>query len=294
MAVCIKAIGGEGPYNIIIGGQSKFHIDDIKNKLDIHKRIKNDKFILKTINEIIQLPEYIEDKNLLIQVLDGIWKMSNEKIFRGIVKSLELDEPINIAKKNLFWKWKELIESTIISYLKQSFDIKSLLKEWSAYVAEKNIDTSSIVLWCIFNTNSPWHGKYLVDINQFEYIGYCPAVPDERIKAIMKFPIDKLFVNIEPDIVKNIANINKQLSNSMDTIIVSDKISHIQREKFNGDLEEIMNIWVNFNIMLQPYLEEQEKYAIRVAQDIDKVANEINEINQKLVKQIGGYRRQNI
>ena len=299
----IGAIGGETAFSIVIGGKSKFNFNDIKDKWDVYKRIGKRQFLLKTINEIIQLPEYIEDSQLLSQVLEGIWKMPNKKIFNGIVRSLELDGPINIAKKNLFWKWKELIESVVMLHLKNNMDAKdnmnleSLLKEWSAYVDKKKIDTSSIVLWCIFNSESPWYRKLLNGaIDNFKYVGYCPDKPNERIKILMDFPIDKLLVDANVssfNITENLANINKQLvghingESIINTSEKNNKINSIHKDIFNEDKECFMDSWIKFNEELMPYLNEQEKYAVQVAVNIDKVADELNKINQKFANEIG-------
>lgn len=292
MSRTIKAVNGGASYDVVVGGKTEYHIDDIKSKWAAHKKYGSGKdFLLKTINEIIQLPEYVDDIKLLTEVLEKIWRLPNKKIYMGIVKSLELNEPIQIAKRNLFWKWKELIESVVILYLGHVYkqNTKQLIQEWSKYVQDNSIDTSSITLWSLFNSDSPWYGKYLADVvGSFQYVGYCPAIPNERMQLLMQFPIDALFVGISIPTV-DILKIKEQIEHAAEVhdMAISDEIDAIFKGEFTQDLNKFVETFIKFNIKLQPYLAEQEEHAIKSAQTIDAVANEIHKFNQKLAKQIG-------
>jgi hypothetical protein len=263
----IRSIGGETIHNIVIGGKSKFHVNDISSKWRAHKKHGGRNYVIKTINEIVQLPIYIDDHKLLDAVLEQIWEAPSNDTFYGIAKSIELDNPIKIAKKTLFWQWKELIEVLLLNSLSQKINVKAEMKQWQAHVA--NIDTSSTLLYCLFNKKSPWYGKYF-DIN-YNYLGYCPNAQDIRIKALLDFPIDQ-FV---PDKLNHkIKDINNSIENTPSTNITVT----LDKGPFAKSTDEFIEQWIEFNKKIQPRLEELELNYIVVAKHIDATSKQISSL----------------
>lgn len=272
----IQAIGGENIHDVVIGGKGHYHVNSIISKWKSHKEHGNNKFLIKTINDILQLPLYVDDPIILKEVLKNIWNAPNEKIFYGIVKSIELDEPIQIAKKNLFWKWKELIESLILIHLaKNNIKIDVEMKKWSDHISKNKISTSSILMYCLFNKESPFFHKYK-DIPNYNYVGFCPKIPDERIKLLMQFPIDIFTTDLK---------IEKYINDAYDSIIKLPPKPNIHirynKKKFDS-LDDFMTQWIDFNNKISPELEKLEEFYINMAQNIDKVNKKLEIMNKKL------------
>ncbi len=283
MRTCvISAIGGESSQNVLVGNKVSFHLSDIKSKWNVFKNIGKKEFLLKTVNEIVRLPVQIDEVDLMSSTLQNIWKSPDKKIFNGIVKSLQLDEPVLIAKKNIFWKWKELIEAIIVACL-QGAAAKNTLKEWTEYVKKNNIDTSSIILWAIFNEESPWYKKYFPEI-EFTYLGYCPNSPDARIKALFEFPIDRLKINVADTkkIVKSISSIKKILRHQIDAECTTD--IQIKKPEWPIELVQFIDIWIDYSENLRPHLEKCENNLIDRAEQINKVSQKIESIIKYILK----------
>ncbi len=277
----IQAIGGETIYNVVIGGKSKFHVSDITSKWRAHKRYGGRNYTIKTINEILQLPIYIEDQLLLNSVLKQIWDAPSNVIFHSIAKSIELDNPIKVAKKTLFWQWKELIESLLLGYLSQSkkINIQTEMTRWQSYVAENKIDTSSTLLYCLFNDNSPWNNKYFDTKIDFKYLGYCPHAQDARIKALLEFPIDQF---CPTKLEGKIQNIYSSIRDIPDHDVVVD----IDKSPFIDNLDEFLERWIEFNKKIQPHLEKLEASYILAAKRIDATNKQIGALITLVKKNI--------
>lgn len=296
----IQAIGGDGPQKMVIGGRAQFQNMDARDKWMAHKRLGKSEFTIKTINEILALPEYIEDEALLKEVLTQIWDAPNEQIFNGLVKSLELNEPTVVARRTMFWKLKELIESVIMLHLKyvQDQNVKQLAAEWRNYVRQNEIDTSSVILWSNFGKESPNQGKYFKSID-FDYLGYCPHVPNDRIRALLQFPVDVLIGEIRRAAPKlnldalKFKKLHTMLLEQINPAPVPSGVVNCKRPTIKKTttrrayLKAFMDAWLEFNDCLKPYLEEQEHYYVAVAKKMDAISAELEKINGQLLELIG-------
>lgn len=295
----IQAIGGYGAQPIVVGGLAHFEISDKRDKWNAHKQHGTKEFTVKVVNEIVALPEYIEDKKLLIEVLRKIWNAPIGDILFAIAKSTEIIEPMVVAHRTLFWKLKELIETVVILYLKHvhGCPVKAELSKWKKYVHKHNIDTSSIILWMLFGHKSelkpPKIKEHkLIAAIKFDYLGYCPNVPNERIAKLLTFPVDKLLEQISNkiNIPITFTKITKLLKeNSLE--VISPKIDckkpTIKKAKYSSDyLHNFMEAWLELNDCLKPTLISLEIQYVNNAKQIDKVSREIDEINGKLLKYI--------
>jgi hypothetical protein len=294
----IQAIGGNGPVRLVVGGKTVYYNTNARDTWEAHKRLGNKDFTIKTINEILELPEYVEDGKLLCQVLKQIWDAPVEKLFYGIARRLDLDEPIGVARRTLFWKFKEFIEAVITVYLKtvQQVDIQKEFTQWRDVVKRNNTDTSSIILWSLFSKESPSHKKYLKNIS-FEYLGYCPKVPNERINALLLFPTDQLIGEIMKK-NKNFSTIDfKKVNEYMDLYDREQfKIEQVKERckkpvieassSVRGYLHNFMKAWLHLNDCLKPYLEEYEEIQTRTALQMDTIAGELEKITIAVLRQL--------
>jgi preprotein translocase subunit Sss1 len=294
----IQAIGGHGPIRIVVGGKTVYNNMNARDTWEAHLRLGNKEFTIKTINEILELPEYVEDDKLLCQVLKQIWEAPIEKLFYGIARRLDLDESMGVARRTLFWKFKEFIEAIVTVHLKtvQQVNIQKEFTMWRNKVKSNNVDTSSIILWSLFCKESPSYKKYFKNIN-FEYLGYCPKAPTERINALLSFPTDQLIYEI---MQKN------NNFNVIDFKKINEYMDIFDREQFNisqviesckkPDLEDsttvskylnnFMETWLNLNDCLKPYLEEYEEVQIRTAKQMDTISAELEKITISVLQQL--------
>lgn len=284
----ILAIGGSGTHSVVIGGRAIYKNTDNRDMWDAHKKYGNPKFIVKAVNDIMLLPEYVEDKELLIQVLKAIWDSPIEKIYNGIIRSTELDEPLIISRRTLFWKIKELIESIILLHMKivQKSNIQNILSGWTDEIKKNKIETSSVILWSLFGQPKPYELFRDVD---YKYLGYCVNASNFRIKELLKFPVDKIIgeiknANSSLDLsALNFNELNKLLIEKLEPISISSGLSSIEKPIIKFNLESFMEAWLDLNDKLRPFLEESENYYIEISKKIETLSHELEKMNNQLL-----------
>jgi hypothetical protein len=290
----IIAIGGEGPVKIVVGGKVIYKNEDMRDKWEAHKNLGKSDFTLKTINEILALPEYIDDINLLREVLKKIWDAPIEKIYNGIVKSLDLDEPIIVARRTMFWKLKELIESIILVHIKyvQKLNVKQLVAKWTSNIKKNKVDTSSVILWTLFDKTNQSSNEYFPDFG-FTYLGYCPYASNFRIKSLLEFPLDKLINDLKnvPELKLNMLEfkkLNQILLEQVGSIETPQEINKCVKKEINASepsnyVHAFMEVWLDLNDCFKPFLEENEVHYIHIAKNMDDVSAELENINKQLI-----------
>jgi hypothetical protein len=293
----IIGVGGNGYNKKIVGGKANFKIIDNINKWKVHKKYGGTEFTIKTINQILALPQYVNNEQLLKQVIIEIWKAPVNKLFYAIIKNTKIDLPFHTIYKTLFWKLKEFIEIIILFHLKyvQNRDINVLLKTWKDYITSNNINTSSIILWSLFDKNNISYRKFFKGIT-FNYLGYCPHVPRERILLLLNFPVDFLLNDIkkkksELDLSVDFNKLENLFEEKIKFSYTSSDINKCIKPDFvqnNVSVKEYLNnfmeAWLSLNQCLKPYFEEYEKYMISQVKKIEKFCIELENINQKLLK----------
>jgi len=298
--ITIQAIGGTGSHQIVIGGRTEYAKMDRRDKWRAHKKFGSKEYTIKTVNEILMLPEYVDDRRLLTKVLDQIWDAPVEKLFMGIAKSAELEEPVNVARRTLFWKLKELIEALLTLYLKHVYgcNVKQVLAEWKKYVKENHIDTSSIILWTLFGHKSEIkppkvkEQQYVANI-RFNYLGYCPNVPNERIGELLNFPVDKLIseltkhIKIPVEFTKITQMLEKYVSDFHNSDVQSCKKNSLKPNKdFYKYIDSFMEGWLSLIDCLNPHLETLERHYIDKAKKMDELNKELEKLVHKLLANI--------
>jgi hypothetical protein len=287
MSTVISAIGGLGEcMNVVIGGKINL-IDKRKYEWNVFKSYNNSKFLVKTVNEIFNFPDYIEKKEDIILFLKTLFNKSTNEIFNSLIRSFIINKPLQIAYKNLFWKIKEFIENIIILNLPKD-NKKNTLLEWETYIYENNIDTSSVILWILFNKKSPFNE---IDNINFEYLGYCPYIPQERICTLLKFPFDNY-----KDCINKYIDLNK-FKNKIERLLSYDDFCKfklntiytkidINNDNLSND-EIIMNYvehWFSIAEKMKNDLEKKEKEYIKLAKLLNLISKEYKIQTDKLNK----------
>ena len=300
-SLTIKAINGGEEYNLVIGGEVDFYNKDVNHKWTLYNdkwnlyndNLKGDKAdkadgrLIDLINDILELPEYIDDPYLLLEICNEIKKSSTYTLFHTFIKRLKLEDSLNAAKKTLFWKWKELIEASIISFLKKKDEkIMEAVNQWKLHIENNNINTSSIILWALFSKQSPFYKNYLENID-FEYKGFCPKEPDLRIKYLMQFPLNDVEFTFKEDIevfelpvFKEINSLSKTNSPLLEKVTSNSFTVNSFTSNSTLELYEFMNTWIAFFNKSHPLLKKYEEYCIDASSKINKTSDDIQqEIN---------------
>lgn len=271
-------------------------------------------FLIKTVNEIFNFPEYIDKEDDVILMLKSLFNKSPAEIFNALVRSFIIYDPLNYAYKNLFWKIKEFIENLIIlSYPNE--DIQSKLLKWEKNISDTNIDTSSVILWTLYNKQSPFYTEELKNSKfEFEYLGYCPYKPVDRICAILKFPFNE-FENTVQHIIKLTefhSKINKILSvnnlcNNTNNILSDEQLGTMSTVLYDVKLEAQIDMqsdithldsmsktiikkyvkqWLNLAEKIKPLLKEKENEYISLAKTLNLAAKEFENQTEILIKKL--------
>jgi hypothetical protein len=230
-----------------------------------------DNFI-ETANNIFILPFYCDDNKELAIMVKSVYNATNKQLYIAMMNNLDLFHSIKLSIKHLFMAYKCFIEKIIEKFMilrneyinilnkKKSKpskinDYDMILDKWIQIDINNNINTSSIILffnfpskkitleksikkmeWSIPNSGdvNKLINKFLLKIksNNFYYCGFCPLIPIERFKILIRFPITEL-INAINLIQLKINNINQTTyinSNINNIIHVINSISLISND----------------------------------------------------------------
>ena len=222
--------------NIVIGNMTKNYVKDKIVEWTSFKKIyyKNgkldpiyyDKF-LSELNNIFFLPSFTDNDNELIYFITNIYASTPDEIANGMIKTINIYDPLKHAIRYLFISYKIYIENLIeifvnsrnhyieqekLNDINNNFD--ELVEKWNRIDIENKVNTSSPILffnfpnrdividesvprihWEIKKTNNNEKiNKFLKIINDsnFYYPGFCPFVAIQRLLLLLKFPVNKL------------------------------------------------------------------------------------------------------
>lgn len=286
-------------YIKIYGGVNKIikkNIDNqvlnkIKNKCIDHKLFKKNYYIKdNAINvkyiELLKMHMYdilpLNNKiynsfNTCFEKIKYTHSLSYVSIINLLIDYFKLNDNKIMSYEILFHSYKNMIEKLIEIFIKlKNDDISNIRKEWCVYNNKNNINTSSVLLYFLFNKHNSINYNlstisfenniintkiniFLDKLNKinYRYLEFCPHYYENRLQSILSFPIEELidciksmdknnnYVNkykiiyeLKIYIKKNKINI-KKLNNSISEII--DDINNIEINKKK-------NTFVNNNI----------------------------------------------
>jgi hypothetical protein len=244
--------------------------------LQITKSTKN---LLKTVNDIFKFPEPFDDPNELVIFLKKLVELSPNEIIKFMGHSIKIQQSFDLAMEELFFTWKDLIEI----YLKIAFHlyfqhlkeldsdvehkaIKDFLDEINEYVSKMGIYTSSNLLFALYPkkdtnlTDIPKiqiveSGKFKKEMNasikkfneiSFEYYGFCPFAPFNRVNKLTKLPVEivaELITNIQTEQNATKINLNKINLNKVDVNRIKHHFAKV--EKLMTELHGTNEYWNN-------------------------------------------------
>ena len=175
-------------------------------------------------DQMVKLLNIKENENLrefMIPLVEKIYKLPANAHMTCMLKQFMIYEPVSVAIHSLFTTIKlhyEYIVDTFLmsrnKYILENKtkdklnDVQELKKYWSEMNTQYDLDSSSTTLLFL---NPPKGMKSNIHFNiskldlpisqlkdaikKFHYLGFCPKVPQERLKALLTFPINE-FVNV--------------------------------------------------------------------------------------------------
>lgn len=302
-----------------------------------------EKFI-DVLNNIFPLPIYTNDDNELLFLVSQIYKANDDEIINALIKMVNIHESFKNAIRYLFMSYKMYLENLIelCVNLREEYiakenltenvvnNFENLIQIWNKIDIDNNIDTSSPILFFNFpkhvkmeetipkirwdikgakiNINKLVE-KFLkqININDFQYPGYCPHVAVKRLLQLLKFPtgelldiiymlsvelkhnkylklkfscdgIIKAIHNIKPDIPKITQNTMKQkfkrkkmpgMSKFPSKYTISNKIKLF---------ESYVDVFIELYKTMIPYLVKKEKFISDVSIKINLISKDIQNI----------------
>ncbi len=233
---------------------------------------------IQTINDILNLPKFIDDPKVLCKIIKEIYNLPNKELIEVMTKSLSLKKPLEISLRKLFYVWQDLIE-ILMATLLESENIQ----------VPPDMDLLSNIKFIEFKNNSLFD-NFIKSLN-YTHKSYCPFDPINRILNILSFPLQKLislieektplFININ-DIYKEIKKIVEQIklvNNNKPEVV-------IEREDFGtaNELNKCVEIFLKLYGKLFTSLEEREQHYIDISRQILKICSVIELMVLNLTK----------
>ncbi len=209
----------------VIGDKFRFMLQDLILDWDTFLEIYNKNMeysdIFEQVVKILNIKDNQSLRDTLLQVVDQIYKLSPETHLICMLKQFLIYEPLSISVHSLFNTIKNHYENIFKLFIEtrnkyinnnklkaKLNNWKERLDEWNELNMNNNLDSSSVILLFlnpprglknnlfIKIPNLEEKSNNLISaIKKFKYPGFCPKVPNKRLKGLLKFPL-KEFVDI--------------------------------------------------------------------------------------------------
>lgn len=285
------------------------------------------------IIKLLNIKENSTIHDMMLPLVKKIYHLPAIAHLASMLRQFMIYEPISIAIHATFNHIKHHYEYIVEKfveirnkYIKHNKltakynDWKKLIKRWNEANEEKDLDSSSIILLFL---NPPDNLKPKLHITipgvdtthlknalkHFQYPGFCPKVPHQRLIKLLKFPINhfvRVIKQMEPTFkFPNYTKVEKSMSDILDTKLKKPEVPDIKNRESPpdalvktsklstssenlSDSENIARInlakWyvrkiLEFRKMLLPSGKAYEKY-------YEENARRINDINSILKKEL--------
>ena len=171
-------------------------------------------------DQMIKLLNIKENENLrefMLPLIKKIYHLPASAHMACMVKQFMIYEPLSVIIHSLFTTIKMHYESIVDKFLQcrnnyistnnlndKTNNIPRLKKYWQNMDQQYNLDSSSVTLLFLhppaglkskLNFNITGLESYIAPlkdaVKQFRYLGFCPKVPQVRLKALLDFPINE-------------------------------------------------------------------------------------------------------
>lgn len=191
--------------------------------LEIYQDNLNYTLLFDQMVKILNIKENENLKEFMIPLVKKIYELPAEAHLACMLKQFMIYEPISVAIHSLFTTIKlhfefivEMFLNTRNKYILEHTtkdkpnDILTLKKYWEDMNQQYDLESSSIILLFL---NPPDGLKSKMNFNiigkesviaplrdavkKFHYLGFCPKVPQMRLKALLTFPINDFIMAIK-------------------------------------------------------------------------------------------------
>lgn len=269
--------------NVIIGGfltggvaRHKIRSDMIDwrilNKIIDAQPIEDEKKLIHTANEILNLTSYIENPKILTTLIKELFNLPDKELIDVLTKSLNLTAPLINSLRELYYTWADLIEY-LLNILFEKYNIDLEHNEIIAVISSVKIQS-----------NNPALCKFLNAVKNYKHMGFCPYEPITRIEALFKFPLNDLIAAIKAEdptafLGLDIKELYKELQDTIFEMSKAPTIEKINRKKFKvAGLKDAINQFMELYVSAFDALENREQYYINAAKTINKTSKTIQKI----------------
>lgn len=270
-------------------------------------------------DQMVKLLNIKENENLrefMIPLVKKIYHLPAQAHMACMLKQFMIYEPVSVAIHSLFTTIKlhyeyiiELCISARNKYILENDindktnDILELKKYWEDMNQQYSLESSSTMLLFLnppkgmkskLNFNITGHeieiAKLKDSIKKFNYLGFCPKVPQVRLKALLDFPINEFVAvikKIDPTAkFPNYANLEKEITAGLSKMptapIIEDNIKRIDPPKELTDNIELAKWYIDaildlrkellkYGAMYEEYYVDQAKIFVELN---DKIKQE--------------------
>ena len=263
-------------------------------------------------DQMVKLLNIKENENLrefMIPLIKKIYQLPASAHMACMVKQFMVYEPLSVIIHSLFTTIKLHYESIVEKFLHmrnnyithnnlkdKPNNVTGLKKYWQNMDQQYNLDSSSVILLFLhppaglkskLNFNITGLESVIAPlkdaVKQFRYLGFCPKVPQVRLKALLDFPINKftdVILAIDPNAKFPNYNqlekfISKELKKMPKPPVIEDTYERKKEPKNmtnNLDLakwyiEEILNLrktLVKYGELYESYYTEQASVFIQI------------------------------
>lgn len=266
-------------------------------------------------DQVMRLLNVKENENLrdfMLPLVKKIYHLPASAHMASMLKQFMIYEPVSISIHALFTTLKNHFENIVEQFIvarnkyivnnnlkdKQN-DLNKLARYWNEMNTEYNLDSSSLMLLFLHPPkgiksylNFGITGKEKVidklkaAVKQFNYPGFCPKVPYDRLKGLLEFPINEFVDAIKaidpgalfPDYKVLEKNIESKLNDMPEKPEISDNIKRESPPEELKDKLELCKWYVTATLQLRKelvdYGKKFEEYYIKQAE----IFNEINDM----------------
>ncbi len=189
---------GGGNSILMTGGATKYMLNDIEINMGLAEGRNHDSHILYTfkISDISELDEWLY--------------ANNHDFLAKCVRKFKIHMIYSNAIKGVFFDIVKLFEGFVLKIIRKlGLDEKMTLEKYNQVNIDQNLESSSIILHQfgkdkqlneLLMKEQPILVECISDHDSWSYIGWCPLVPDIRLKALFGFPLEKVVLYLGEDI----------------------------------------------------------------------------------------------
>ncbi len=267
-------------------------------------------------DQVVRLLNIKENENLrdfMLPLVKKIYHLPASAHMASMLKQFMVYEPVSVAIHAIFTTLKNHFESLVEQFISarnkyilendlkdKTNNLERLAKYWDDMNSEYNLDSSSLLLLFLHppkglksHLNFGITGKESVidklktAVKKFNYPGFCPKVPYERLKELLEFPVNEFTAAIRsidsdamfPDYAKLEKTIESKLSDMPEKPVIPDDMKRDDPPDELKDKLEICKWYVSATLDLRKslldYGKKFEDYYIKQAEILNDINNSI-------------------